>query len=147
MVHGQLTTIRYCGYMASSSMVPYESWTWKDMQGSGRRLIQVISPDLPVGTEHLLTWVLTHGAEPFLRSRQLCSHSRTSQHFTEPEGSTPCSQEPSTDPILSHINPIYTIPSYLSKINFNPINSYDVTFTSFRNWAFNSVDVNITLRA
>jgi hypothetical protein len=27
-----------------------------------------------------------HGAEPFLRSRQLCSYSRTSQHFMEPEG-------------------------------------------------------------
>jgi hypothetical protein len=29
---------------------------------------------------------LTHGAEPFLRSCQLCSHSRNSQHFMEPEG-------------------------------------------------------------
>jgi hypothetical protein len=29
---------------------------------------------------------LTHGAEPFLRSCQLCSYSRTSQHFMEPEG-------------------------------------------------------------
>jgi hypothetical protein len=26
----------------------------------------------------------------------------------------------------------------------NPINSYDMIFTSFRNWAFNSVDVNVT---
>jgi hypothetical protein len=33
---------------------------------------------------------LTHGAEPFLRSRQLCSYSRTSQHFMEPEGWTVC---------------------------------------------------------
>jgi hypothetical protein len=41
---------------------------------------------------------LTHGAEPFLRSRQLCSYSRTSQHFMECEGSLPCSQEPSTGP-------------------------------------------------
>jgi hypothetical protein len=41
---------------------------------------------------------LTHRAEPFLRSRQLCSHSRTSQHFMEPEGSFPSSQEPSTGP-------------------------------------------------
>jgi hypothetical protein len=31
-------------------------------------------------------------------SRQLCSYSRTSQHFMEPEGSLPCSQEPSTGP-------------------------------------------------
>jgi hypothetical protein len=41
---------------------------------------------------------LTHGVEPFLRSCQLCSYSRTSQHFMEPEGSLPCSQEPSTGP-------------------------------------------------
>jgi hypothetical protein len=33
-----------------------------------------------------------------LRSRQLCSNPRTSQHFMEPEGSLPCSQEPSTGP-------------------------------------------------
>jgi hypothetical protein len=41
---------------------------------------------------------LTHGAEPFLRSYQLCTYSTTSQHFMEPEGSLPCSQEPSTGP-------------------------------------------------
>jgi hypothetical protein len=41
---------------------------------------------------------LTHRAEPFLRSHQLCSHWRTSHHFMEPEGSLPCSQEPSTGP-------------------------------------------------
>jgi hypothetical protein len=39
-----------------------------------------------------------HGGEPFFRSRQLCSHSRTSQHFMEPEGSLPYSQEPYTSP-------------------------------------------------
>jgi hypothetical protein len=37
-----------------------------------------------------------HGAEPFFRSRQLCSHSKSSQHFKEPEISMPFSQEPST---------------------------------------------------
>jgi hypothetical protein len=42
--------------------------------------------------------IITHGAEPFLRSRQLCSHPRTFQRFKEPEGSIPCSQEPSTGP-------------------------------------------------
>jgi hypothetical protein len=36
--------------------------------------------------------------EPFLRSCQLWSYSRTSQQFKEPEGSLPCSQEPSTSP-------------------------------------------------
>jgi hypothetical protein len=33
---------------------------------------------------------LTDGAEPFSRSRQMCSHSRISQHFMEPEGILPC---------------------------------------------------------
>jgi hypothetical protein len=37
------------------------------------------------------TYIHTHGAEPFLRGRQLCSHSRNSQHFIEPKGSIPCS--------------------------------------------------------
>jgi hypothetical protein len=37
-------------------------------------------------------------AEPFLRECQLCSYSRTSQHFMEPEGLLPCSQEPSIGP-------------------------------------------------
>jgi hypothetical protein len=32
-----------------------------------------------------LTYLLTHGAEPFWRSRQFCSYSRISQHFMEPE--------------------------------------------------------------
>jgi hypothetical protein len=41
---------------------------------------------------------LTHGAELFLRSCQLCIHSRTSQYFMGPEGSLPCSQELSTGP-------------------------------------------------
>jgi hypothetical protein len=44
------------------------------------------------------TYLLTYGVEPFLRSRQLCSYSRTSQHFMEPKGSLLCSQEPSTGP-------------------------------------------------
>jgi hypothetical protein len=46
----------------------------------------------------VLTYLLTHGAERFLRSCQLCSHSRKSQRFMEPEGSLPPSQEPSTGP-------------------------------------------------
>jgi hypothetical protein len=50
------------------------------------------------GSLHFTTHSLTRGAEPFLRSRQLCSYSRTSHHFMEPKGSLPCSQEPSTDP-------------------------------------------------
>jgi hypothetical protein len=39
----------------------------------------------------------------------------------EPEGSIPCSQSPPLIPILSHINPIHSMPSYLSKIHFNTV--------------------------
>jgi hypothetical protein len=51
------------------------------------------------------SYLLTHGAENFLRSRQLCSHSRTSQQFMELESSLPCSQEPSTCPYPEPCNP------------------------------------------
>jgi hypothetical protein len=44
--------------------------------------------------------------EPFLRSCQLRSHSRNSQHFMEPEGSLPCSQEPSAGHMVSTGNKI-----------------------------------------
>jgi hypothetical protein len=46
----------------------------------------------------VLTHSLTHGDEPYLRSCKLCSHSRTSQRFMEPDCSLPRSQEPSTSP-------------------------------------------------
>jgi hypothetical protein len=58
-----------------------------------------------------------HGAEP-LRSRQLCSYSRTSQRFMEPDGSLPRSQDPSTGPYPEpdQSSPYHPI---LSKIHFN----------------------------
>jgi hypothetical protein len=78
-----------------------------------------------------LTYLLTHDVEPFLRSRQLCSHSRTSQHFMEPEGSISCSQEPSTspypEPYQSNIH--HSILSYLSKIHFNIVQPPSSHFT------------------
>jgi hypothetical protein len=42
------------------------------------------------------TYLLTYGAEPFLRSCQLCNHPGNSQNFKEPEGSSPYSQDPYT---------------------------------------------------
>jgi hypothetical protein len=66
---------------------------------AGRRHIKVAPTRAlnPTQTPHI--YLLTCGAEPFLRSYQLCSHSGTSpQHFIEPECSSPCSQEPSTGP-------------------------------------------------
>jgi hypothetical protein len=61
---------------------------------------------------------LTHEAEPFLRSYQLCSYSSTSQHFMEPEGSLRCSREPSTSP---YTEPYRSSPYHpiLSKIHLN----------------------------
>jgi hypothetical protein len=58
-----------------------------------------------------LTHSPTHGAEPFLRSRQLCSYSRTSQHFIEPESSLLWSQEPPTSPYpeSDQFNPYHNI--------------------------------------
>jgi hypothetical protein len=60
---------------------------------------------------HQVTHSLTHGAEHFLRMRQVCSHSRTSQHFMEPEGLLPSSQEPSIGsyPELDQSNPYHPI--------------------------------------
>jgi hypothetical protein len=60
-----------------------------------------LMPRISILGSVLLTDYLTNqlrGAEPFLRSHQLRSCSGISQHFMEPKGSLPCSQEPSTGP-------------------------------------------------
>jgi hypothetical protein len=74
-----------------------------------------------------------HGAESFLRSRQLCSYSRISQYFTKPEGSLPCSQEPSTGPYPDPDQSSLYHPTLLSKIYFNIIQA--PTSWSFK-WCF-----------
>jgi hypothetical protein len=68
------------------------------------KLPHIVSPDFRLFLllqykypTHSLTHSLTHGAES-LRSCQLCSYSRTSQHFMEPGGSSPPSHKPSTGP-------------------------------------------------
>jgi hypothetical protein len=48
----------------------------------------------------------------------------------EPIGSLPCSQEPTTIPVLNQINPVHTTPSYLSKIRSNIIHPA-TSWTSF----------------
>jgi hypothetical protein len=61
-----------------------------------------------------------HEAESFLRSRQSISYSRISLHFKESEDSSPWPQEPSLlVPVLSHMNPVHTTPSYFSNIHLN----------------------------
>jgi hypothetical protein len=51
-----------------------------------------------------------HGAEPFMRSSELCRYSRTFQHSMEPDGLLLCSHEPSTGLPLSWARSIQFIP-------------------------------------
>jgi hypothetical protein len=54
------------------------------------------------------------GAEHHSRGHKLCSHSVVSQHFMEPEGSLPCSQELSTCtyPLPDQSSPQHSILTY-----------------------------------
>jgi hypothetical protein len=79
-----------------------------------RPLVPVLSQTKGNYPRSAITNVL-HGTEPFSRDHQLCSYSRTSQHFMEPEGSLPCSQEPYSKPDESWV---HTTPAYRSKIHF-----------------------------
>jgi hypothetical protein len=78
-----------CINITQSSSGSVVRWDTTLQAGKSRVQIPILS---------LLTSLLTYGAQPFLGSCQFCSHSGTSQHFKEPEGSSPCSQEPSTGP-------------------------------------------------
>jgi hypothetical protein len=80
-----------------------------------------------------------HGGEPFLKSRQLWTYSRTSQHFKEPESSSLCSQEPSTGP--------YPGPDQCSRHYPTSVRSILITW---RIWPFlgnGSVNIFPTLRS
>jgi hypothetical protein len=80
---------------------------------------------------------LTHGAQPFLRSCQLCSQSRTSQHFMELGGSLPCSQEPSTGPYPEpdQSNPYHSLRSFIQGIRPCPrLLKYKFVIRSYCVW-------------
>jgi hypothetical protein len=98
------------------------NWIWKSNRLVPWRRLVPISAKIRL---FLLWGLLTYGAEPFLRICQLCSYSRTSQHFMEPEGLLTCSQESSTgsypEPdrsspyqcILSLLRPILILSTHL----------------------------------
>jgi hypothetical protein len=60
-----------------------ETESCKEVGGKSRRIMKETKACKQM--QKLRRDLLTHGAEPFLRSRELFSHSRTSQHFIEPE--------------------------------------------------------------
>jgi hypothetical protein len=82
----------------------------------------------------IITYLLTYGVQTFLSSRQLCSPSRTPQHFMEPEGSIPSSREPSTGPYPEpyQSNPLYPMWQYckLKALIINAIKSELNVFTN-----------------
>ena len=66
-------------------------------ENSKRLFIITLSELLTPLLIYLLTYLL-HGAESFLRSKLVCSYSKNSPHFMEPEGSLPHSQASATCP-------------------------------------------------
>jgi hypothetical protein len=81
------------------------------------------------GNDHhtLVLTLLTYGAEPFLRSCQLCSHSeKFPAILRNPKVHHGVRKSPPLVPILSQFNPVPTIPSYLSKIHFNIVHPHTV---------------------
>jgi hypothetical protein len=61
-------------------------------------------------------YFFSYGAELFLRSFQLVSHSRNISILWNPKVHNRVQRSLPLVPILSQIDPVHTIPSYLSKI-------------------------------
>jgi hypothetical protein len=78
-------------------------------------------------------------AEPFLRGRQLRSHSKFVQGFIEPENSLPCSQEPSL--ILSWARSVQSMPPNLYVIHVNVILAPTSVFLMVSFLAFTAIIV------
>jgi hypothetical protein len=64
-------------------------------------------------------YLLTYGAEPFLRTCQLCSTQELPSILWNPKIHYRVHRSPPLVPILSQIDPVHVIPSYLSEIYFN----------------------------
>jgi hypothetical protein len=62
------------------------------------RVVHPLSWIFSFSPKRFPVYLLTYGAEPFLRSCQLYSHTGTPQYFNELEGSPLYSQEPTTRP-------------------------------------------------
>ena len=70
---------------------------------------------------NILTYLLFHRADSFLRNYLVFSYSRKYRHFMQPEGSLPHSQVPANCPILSQIDPVHTRISHFLQIHLNII--------------------------
>jgi hypothetical protein len=82
----------------NQSLTDFFTSSWLHMLCSAQTVFTFWTTVLHLLWSRDMLTTFTHGAEPFLRSHQLCGYSGISQHFMEPDGSLPCSQEPSTGP-------------------------------------------------
>jgi hypothetical protein len=69
--------------VGTTPCLQWDSNPWSQRSSGWRQFMPQTARPLWSATKqvHLLTYLLTYGAEPFLRSCQLCSHSEHSQQF------------------------------------------------------------------